>query len=317
MIERAFYCASSALYFPGAVAMINSLRLQGHDDPVFVLDCGLEPAQRELVERDARVVPMPADVPPYLLKTVAPLATPARTMVLIDADMIATRSLTPLMEKAGAEGVVAFENDVARFVSAWGEVLDLGRVRRHPYVSSGFAVLAGDLGAEVLRLWDDRQRRIDFPRSCFGPRPDPAYPLYFLDQDVLNAVIAARVGDQQFSAVEQRLAANPPFDGIEIRDEATLRCAYRDGAEPYLLHHFNRKPWVARLRANVYSRLLTRLLLADDVRLRMEPDALPVRLRTGAGARFARVSTDTVMAFPGGVRRLRERFGAGRQAGAA
>ena len=75
-------------------------------------------------------------------------------------------------------------------------------------------------------------------------------------------------------------------------------------------HHFDRKPWVARLRSNVYSRLLTRLLLAPDVPIRLPAEQLPPRLRTGAAADAARLGTDALMAFPGAARRLRERFGA-------
>ncbi len=45
----AFYCISSDLYFPGAVALVNSLRLVGHTEPIFLLDCGLSDAHRELL----------------------------------------------------------------------------------------------------------------------------------------------------------------------------------------------------------------------------------------------------------------------------
>ena len=87
MSDAAFYCMSSELYFPGAVGLINSLRLHGHTEPIFLLDCGLTPEHRELVAAEATIVPGPADVPPYLLKTIAPRRHPAGTMVLIDVDM--------------------------------------------------------------------------------------------------------------------------------------------------------------------------------------------------------------------------------------
>jgi hypothetical protein len=56
----------------------------------------------------------------------------------------------------------------------------------------------------------------------------------------------------------------------------------------------------------VYSRLLTRLLLGDDVPLRVPPARLPRRLRTGLAAAADRVGTDLLMIAPGAVRRLRE-----------
>ena len=96
----AFYCVSSEMFFLGAVALINSLRLVGHREPVFVLDCGLTPTQRELLSADATVVPAPGPTTPFLLKTVAPLRHPAEVMVLIDADIIVTRSLGELIDRA-------------------------------------------------------------------------------------------------------------------------------------------------------------------------------------------------------------------------
>src|SRR5215210_3169387 len=111
MIARAaFYCVADARHFIGAVGLINSLRLLGHAEPVFVLDCGLEPSQRELLSAEARIVAAPSDAPPWLLKTVAPLAHPAEVMVLIDADMIVTRSLAEPIETASAGSLVAVEN---------------------------------------------------------------------------------------------------------------------------------------------------------------------------------------------------------------
>jgi hypothetical protein len=99
-MEAAFYCVSSRIYFLGAVGMINSLRLAGHAEPIFVLDCGLTTQQRELLAPHVTLVRGPTDTEPFLLKTVAPLKHRAEVMVLIDADMIVTRPLTELIEKA-------------------------------------------------------------------------------------------------------------------------------------------------------------------------------------------------------------------------
>ena len=92
-MSAAFYCVADERYFLGAVGMINSLRVLGHDEPVFVLDCGLTDEQRELLAPHATLVAAPRDAPPWLLKTIAPLRHPAEVMVLIDADIIVTRSL--------------------------------------------------------------------------------------------------------------------------------------------------------------------------------------------------------------------------------
>ena len=104
--------------------MLNSLRLLGHREPLFVLDCGLTAHQRELLAPHATLVPAPSDAPPWLLKTVAPLRHPAGVMVLIDADIIVTRSLSELIDRAAEPRVIAIENDTDRFVpsggSCWG-----------------------------------------------------------------------------------------------------------------------------------------------------------------------------------------------------
>ena len=92
-------------------------------------------------------------------------------MVLIDADMIATRPLTELVER----GRVATEWSPSRttptgIVAQWGELLELGHARRRPYVSSGLVALGGHVGDEVLALLDDRQQRVDIEQTFCAPR---------------------------------------------------------------------------------------------------------------------------------------------------
>ena len=58
--------------------MINSLRLIGHAEPVYLLDCGLSDGPARAARRRGELVQAPADTPPWLLKTVAPLATRPR-----------------------------------------------------------------------------------------------------------------------------------------------------------------------------------------------------------------------------------------------
>ena len=302
----AVYCVTGRDFFPGAVAMINSLRLQGHREPVFVLDCGMLPSQRDLLSREATVVPAPRSAAPSLLKLVLPRDHPAEVTVLLDADLIVTRPLTELIEAAGSNAVVAFANDTHRHFPEWGELLDLGTVRDGPYVTTS-AVFAGEGAArEVLPLVEARQAEIDPDRTWLGGGTD-ADPLYYLDQDVLNAVVHSRLEPSSLVALDARLAPIPPFAGVRVIDEGALRCAYRDGTEPFLLHHCFRKPWLERVRGNVYSRLLTRLLLGTDVPLRVDPGELPARLRTGLAASADRAVTDLALAVPGVVRRLRRR----------
>src|SRR4051812_19507699 len=117
---------SSELYFPGAVGLVNSLRMSGHTEPIYLLDCGLTADHRRLLGAEATVVDAPADVPPYLLKTIAPRRHPAEVMVLIDVDMVACRSLGPLIDRAAENRVLAVKDNLDRFVPEWGELLGLG-----------------------------------------------------------------------------------------------------------------------------------------------------------------------------------------------
>src|SRR6266508_2253741 len=75
--EAGFYCVADRRYFLGAVGLVNSLRLVGHDEPIYLLDCGLTVEQRELLAPHVTLVAAPTEAPPWLLKTVAPLSRPA------------------------------------------------------------------------------------------------------------------------------------------------------------------------------------------------------------------------------------------------
>ena len=254
--ETAFYCVCDERYFLGAVGMVNSLRLLGHEDPVYVLDCGLTPAQRDLLAAHVILVEGPSDVPPYMLKTIAPRKHPSPVTVLIDTDVIVTRPLTDLISAAAGGQVVGFQNNTDRFFAEWGTLLDLGTARKRPYVSVSLVLLGGTQGEEVLRLMDDRQPRVDFDQTLYG-RNAPGYPFIYPEQDVLNAIISTRIEPGSLLAIDERFEAIPPFDGLEAVDPETLRCVFDDGAEPYFLHHFmDRKPWLHATEPGIYSRLL-------------------------------------------------------------
>lgn len=306
-MSAVFYCVADDRFFPGAAGLVNSLRLLGHREPILVLDCGLTEEQRRLLAPEVSLVDAPQAASPHLLKAIAPLRHPADTMVLIDTDMLATRSLAPLLERASGGRVVAFENDRPRFRAEWGELLGLGDGRPGPYVSSGLVCFGGEPGRRALELFADGLPAVDFDRT-FWRENDPGYPFLYADQDVLNGVLRTAVEPDLLIALEHRLAPVPPFTGVRLLDAHSLRCALADGTEPFVLHHFDRKPWLVARRANVYSRLLTRLLLGDDVAIRLDPGELPVRLRRGFAGTASRIGVDALLTPQGILRRMRERF---------
>jgi len=282
---------SSSIYFLGAVGMINSLRLLGHQEPIFLLDCGLTARQADLLRPHVTLVPGRTDAPPYVLKTIAPLRHPAKVMVLIDADMVATRSFAELIGQAAEGRVIAPRNDIDRFSAEWSTLLGLGPVRRQPYVSSGLVFLGPSIGEDVLTLMDALIDKVRLDLT-FDRRDDRGYPLFYMEQDVLNAILASRVKRDRLVALPHRLVPNPPFPGLRLLDEAALRCSYGDGAEPYALHHFAVKPWLEPARHGAYSRLLRRLLTGADVPIRVNEDELPLRFRSGVRAWLDRKRVD-------------------------
>jgi hypothetical protein len=171
-------------------------------------------------------------------------------------------------------------------------------VRRQPYVSSGLVVVGSELGTEVLALMDSLQDRVDFDQT-FWRRNVPDYPFLYGDQDVLNAILASeQIPAERTVALEHRLAPTPPFGRLRVADERTLRCRYPDGVEPYVLHNFFRKPWLVHRPSSIYSRRLTRALLADDVELRVPRELVPLRMRTGPLATAARIGVDLTVGPP-------------------
>lgn len=293
--ERAIYCVSDSGYFPGVVAAVNSLRLSGHDDPILLLDCGLTEAERRALEPEVEIHRAPEGRPAYLSKHVLPLTKPARTMLLLDADVIVLRPLEPLFAAAADGALAAHEDPLAnRSCREWGELLDLPAPRAQTYVNAGVLAVGAEIGLPLFEAIDARYSRINLRRSMVGSERDSGYPLFFLDQDILNALLAASVDADALAPLPAELAPHPPFSGISLVDARTLTCRNASGVEAQVLHHVGPKPWLDLLGQNVYSTLLRRLLLADDLPLRVAPDLLPLRLRNGVVPALARVGAAAV-----------------------
>jgi hypothetical protein len=290
-LSAAFYCVADDRYFLGAVGLVNSLRLVGHSEPIRMLDCGLTDEQRGLLEAEVELVPCPVERPPWLLKTIAPLASPSDAMLLLDVDMVATRSLAPLVDEARGGRLAAFLNPIDRHCPEWGALLGLGETPRRPYLSSAVIGADRELATRILELMEELQDRIDFELTWWR-RNIAGYAFTYGDQDLFNAIVSARVEAGRVTAIDERLAPTPPFAGLRLLDERSLRCAYSDGAEPYLVHHHVTKPWLEPTYHGVYSRLLRRLLVADDVPVRVPPRLIPRRLGQGLGALAARKRTN-------------------------
>jgi hypothetical protein len=290
--DTAFYSVADSRAFFGLVALINSLRLQGHEEPIIVADCGLTDGQRRRLRKEVALLDVPGARAPHLVKTMAPLAHPHDVMVLIDADIIATRPLANLTGCARTGRVVAFADRIShRFEEQWSGLLGLKDMRRRPYVNAGLVIFPRELGLSILEQVQEGVARVEIARTMIADGTS-AYPFYYLDQDVLNAVMAT-FPPQAVEILDHELAPFPPFSGLELIDEKTLSCRYRDGREPFALHHVLRKPWLDPTRSNIYSDLFARLLLGPDVAIRLQQREVPPRFRDGAVGWLERRRCDT------------------------
>ena len=281
MLESAFYCVANARHFLGAVALVNSLRLNGHEEPIFVGDCGLAPAQRDFLAREATVLETEPAASAHLLKWCVPRRHPARVAVLLDADLIVTRSLAPLLDEGGAGRFAAFADPVSnRFHSEWEDLPGLGPIRRHRYANAGVIVLPSHRGDEILDLVERGQATMDVELTA-SRGGTSSYPFYFADQDVWNAVFGARLEPDELCVLPAQLAPHPPFAGLRLLSPTGLDCAYADGVRPFVLHHVARKPWLEATPHNLYARLMQRLLTAPDLPLRLDEHQVPRRFRDG------------------------------------
>ena len=107
-------------------------------------------------------------------------------------------------------------------------------------------------------------------------------------------MLCARVEPARRLTLGAELARHQPYRGLRIVDERRLRCAYDDGVEPYVLHHYLEKPWVKPMYHGIYSRLLSRLWLGEDVAIPIAEADVPARMRRGARAMIRRTAVNAI-----------------------
>ena len=275
-----FFTVADSRYWLGAVALVNSLRLAGHEEPVVVLDAGFSPRQRARLEAAAEVVAPSTSVrAPFLAKWLLPLERRAAMPVLLDADLVVTRPLAPLLAEIERGRVVAFVDRLAaRAFSEWDALVGK-QVYAHPYVNSGFIGLPAELAPAVLERVRTAQERVDLGDARMFGRGSADDPYHFPDQDTWNGTLRVLVPPERLLALEHRLAPTEPWDEVAVEDMDTLRCADPEGSEPYLVHVVGPKPWLANISPTAYEELLPRLVLREDVAIPLRRSELPARLR--------------------------------------
>lgn len=166
-----FYGVANARHFVGAVALLNSLRLVGHDEPFRLVDAGLTDEQRLLLAGHVELLPAPDGVPPVHLAPYGPRQRPADVQIVLDADIIVTRPLTELISSGRRGKVLGFVNDPPnhdRFFRDWGPALGIGPLHRRPYLNAGQFVLPGAMNDRLLDRWIEGQERIGVAGTRYG-----------------------------------------------------------------------------------------------------------------------------------------------------
>ncbi len=277
--SAAFYCVADERYFLGAVAMINSLRLNGHREPIYLLDCRAQrrPARAARRRGDDRQRPRRGAALP------AQDRRPARSPGRGDGADRRRHDRLPLARRADRAGRARADRRRSRttcdrFVEQWGELLGLGEARRGPYVSSGLVIAGGARGRRGDRAHGRASRRGRLRAHPLAPKR-PQLPVSVRRPGRAQRDPADRDRARGSVALDTRLAPTQPFSTLQLGSERWLRPVYPDGSEPILVHHvLPTKPWLQSGQGNVYTQLLSRAL-APGLAIEVASDAIPLWLR--------------------------------------
>jgi hypothetical protein len=286
-----YYTVAEAAFFLGAVMLVNSLRVTGNDGKIVVVDVGLAPDQRRLLESHAEVVapsqtihPTPGTMKPYPY-----LLGATGTVVVIDSDIVVTARLDDALDLARNGKVVAapawLESVRHRWFAEWEEALELrAPLRREEWFHNGFVVVSTDRWPRLLKRWWEVCGLVPTEQALLKNQPFSAP-----DADSLNALMMSEFPRSALALLPEGYEA---FGGdVVIENVQTLRCTLR-GRPTGLLHYPDRpKPWQSpgwlRVGATAFAPIMRRLLFASDVPLRVEPSAVPLWLRPSATGRAA------------------------------
>lgn len=279
-------------YFVGVVALVNSLRITGNDMPVTVLDLGFTPEQRAVLAPHCDLVDAPRDRHPHVTKMLAPLRANADVMIMLDADVLVTGSLDPLIDDARA-GFVSAPRDPAhdRFFAEWLDIFALrAPIRCEPYVNSGVVAFSRAHFPNLLERWGQACDEVS-DQPVLDDAASALDPVWLPDQDALNALLMSELPSGSV-AVRSDVMMGQALNDTRFSDVTRLVCAL-DGEPVRLLHTLGSpKPWQRRarweFRANPFVTGLQRAVSGPDLTIALPPAELPTWLRSdrvGAGTR--------------------------------
>jgi hypothetical protein len=280
-----FFTICSAAYLPGLIGLGNSLRLLGHRSPIVVADCDLTPNQREILRPHCTLFTVPGHEikNPTQYKPFAHLLNPTGTVVIIDSDMIVTKSLATILATAARGKICVFPDlEEGRWFAEWQGIFDVKPPRRsQTYACAGFVAFSTHHWPQLLERWWKACARISTHATYQEHAADG--PTSQGDQDALNALLMSEFPADalSFLPVEDQVF-RWQFPAVQLRDATRLSCSHQ-GHSPTILHAcLTPKPWQrGGVRRNAYVSLLRHLLTAPDVELQVPPHFFGIWLRRG------------------------------------
>lgn len=181
-----------------------------------------------------------------------------------------------------------------RWFAEWQQLFNLPNAPRHQiYANAGFVVFSTLHWSNLLeKWWQACQRILSHPTLAEGAANTE--PSAQADQDALNALLMSEIP-------AHALAFQPPEEEVyrenlyefELIDVQTLECKYGDRSVTIFHSNGSPKPWnhqswrlVRRRDANMRL-LMHRLLIGEDVTLKVPVDMLPFWLRPGIAAQIS------------------------------
>jgi hypothetical protein len=305
--DATYYTITDAEFFVGTVALLNSLRLTGHQGEMVVLDCGLTSAQRKRLAPHSRIVPVTreSDSRGLPIKPFAWRPDVDGVVVMIDSDILVTGSLDALLLDAANGRIAMFVDLMATLVAPpnrsfpeWRSALRLaGPLRYHqPYLNAGLIAFSVAAWPHLVDRWREAcQLAAGASAGVSSASLEWSEdPFAHSEQDALNAILMSEIAYEALASYDYELAPiTQARDSVRLRDPDRLRCVY-NGRDTLVLHHTGRpKPWGRRAWAvgpySAFVDLLPRVLFGKDVVLRPEPSDVPIWLRSGARGKATRI----------------------------
>lgn len=287
------------------VGLLNSLRLLGHDEPVTVLERGMSKEQKDAIRDHCRIVSLTANVRNPCHLTAYPAQFDAAGIcVLIDADALVVGRLDTLIEQARTGKIcLSPDPDDSRYFEEWQEIFALeGPPRRQTYYNTGLVIFSTEAWPNLLDRWWDALQRIWHRPSYMEGAPMMEDPTSQPDQDALNAILMSEVGPGAIYEIPESENLFPAdLPAVELRDVATLSCAFKGKRVNVIQCSGRPKPWaweMVRLQRSThcYLPLLRRVLVAEDVAVEIPRSTVPPWLWRGplgeAAFRVLRLSDD-------------------------